>query len=172
MRKIIGIDPDVEKSGFCVITIDDEKRVSVVLRSYGIYELMMAVKFIKMDAQLKKADYPVVVVEAGWLNRSNWHLHKGITINKASKMGESIGRNQQVGHDIVDICRGFGFNVIEKAPLPKTWKGDDHKITHEELTYFVPLDKKRTNQEERDATLLAWVYAGLPVRVKPIGRRL
>lgn len=43
----------------------------------------------------------------------------------------------------------------------------DGKITHEELAYFTGI-MGRTNTEMRDAALLAWNHAGLPIRVKPI----
>lgn len=40
------------------------------------------------------------------------------------------------------------------------------KITHQELTAFVPIrNKRRTTQEMRDACLLAWYHAELPVIV-------
>lgn len=32
--------------------------------------------------------------------------------------------------------------------------------------------KERTNQEGRDAALLAWTYAGLPIRMKTNGNKL
>jgi hypothetical protein len=45
------------------------------------------------------------------------------------------------------------------------WNGKDGKITHEELAAFTGL-KGRTNQEERDAALIAWNYAGFPLTKK------
>lgn len=49
--------------------------------------------------------------------------------------------------------------------LRKGWKGKDGKITHDELASFTGL-MGRTNQDVRDAALLAWAFAGLPIRVK------
>jgi hypothetical protein len=52
------------------------------------------------------------------------------------------------------------------------WKGRDGKITHEELQHLAIITDKtnhitnKTNQEARDAALLAWEYAGLPIRIK------
>ena len=65
------------------------------------------------------------------------------------------------------MLKHHGIEVVERQPLPKTWSGKDRKITHEELAYFAPVPKSRTNPEERDAALLAWNHAALPVRVKP-----
>jgi hypothetical protein len=50
-------------------------------------------------------------------------------------------------------------------PLKKNWKGKDGKITHKELALFTGLTG-RTNQEARDAGLIAWIFAGLPIRIQ------
>ena len=50
--------------------------------------------------------------------------------------------------------------------MTKHWKGDEGKITHEELSYIVGPLPKRTNQDQRDATILAWWYADLPIKIK------
>jgi hypothetical protein len=47
------------------------------------------------------------------------------------------------------------------------WHGRDGKITQEEIAAFTGIDG-RHNQEERDAALLAWIYAGLPIKAKKI----
>jgi hypothetical protein len=67
-----------------------------------------------------------------------------------------------------------GVDVEEVKPLAKCWRGIDGKITHLELREVVHnaeyrIDARhtvRSNQEERDATLIAWNYANLPMRVK------
>jgi hypothetical protein len=45
------------------------------------------------------------------------------------------------------------------------WRGKDRKITQEELAAIVGQELPRTNQEGRDAALLAWVMAGLPLKL-------
>lgn len=65
------------------------------------------------------------------------------------------------------MARSYGLKVVEHLPLFKCWKGKDRKITDEEIKCFMPI-KGRTNQESRDAALLAWVFSGLPIRVKPV----
>ena len=54
--------------------------------------------------------------------------------------------------------------MIEQYPLRKIWKGKDGKITDEEIKAFMPIIE-RTNQEERDAALLAWNEAGFPMKI-------
>lgn len=67
------------------------------------------------------------------------------------------------------MCRHWDIKVKMQKPLAKHWKGPDKKITHKELKYLVepivgPI--KATNPEKRDAVLLAWHYAGFPMRMK------
>jgi hypothetical protein len=47
----------------------------------------------------------------------------------------------------------------------KCWHGKDRKITKEELEEITLQKLGRLNQEGRDAALLAWDYAGLPMRI-------
>jgi hypothetical protein len=60
-----------------------------------------------------------------------------------------------ISHDIIKplVLRVKGRNI---------WRGKDGKITHEELAAFTGITG-RTNQEERDAMLIAWNYANLPL---------
>ena len=68
------------------------------------------------------------------------------------------------------MARHYGLDVTEMNPLPKKWSGKDGKITKEELESFTgPLP--RCSQDERDAALLAWVHAGLPVSVRVSHKR-
>lgn len=63
------------------------------------------------------------------------------------------------------MCKHYRIEVLPHFPLKKHWKGKEGKITHEELAYFTGI-KKRTNQDARDAALLAWNFAGFPIRMK------
>ena len=67
--------------------------------------------------------------------------------------------------DIVELLRHRGISVVEKQPLVKIWSGKDGKITHDEMTSICGWGRTRSNQEERDALLLAWDHAGLPMRI-------
>jgi len=107
----------------------------------------------------------MVVVEAGWKNKGNWHFMPYDSKAKCAALGVSQGRNHQTGILLIEMCRYFEIPVTEQPPLVKTWCGKDRKITHAELSAFAQLNKPRSNQEERDAALLAWTYANLPVRV-------
>lgn len=156
---IIGIDPDVRKSGVGVVNSKGEVEVF----SFTFPEL---IEHLKLSAQLK--DCTVVVVEASWKISTNWHTGRGDSIRTAARKGKDAGRCHEVGRKIVECAKFYGLEVVEQLPLKKIWKGKDGKITDEEIKAFMPI-QGRTNQEERDAALLAWNYAGLPIRIKKNG---
>lgn len=152
---IIGIDPDVNKSGVGVVNSKGEVEVF----SFTFPEL---IEHLKLSAKLK--DCTVVVVEASWKISTNWHTGRGDSIRTAARKGKDAGRCHEVGRKIVECAKFYGLEVVEQLPLKKIWKGKDGKITDEEIKAFMPI-QGRTNQEERDAALLAWNYAGLPIRI-------
>ena len=153
---VIGIDPDVNKSGVGVVS----SKGSVEVFAFSFPEL---IEHLKLSAQLK--DCTVVVVEASWKISTNWHTGRGDSIRTAARKGKDAGRCHEVGRKIVECAQYYGLEVVERLPLKKIWKGKDGKITHEEIKAFMPI-QGRTNQEERDAALLAWDYAGLPIRIR------
>lgn len=152
--KIIGIDPDIEKSGVCYLYTPTRQVECNSLRFPALLEYL---------SEFEDDCNVVVVVEAGWKNAiSNYHGGYG---RVAQSIARQVGRNQQVGHCIVEMCEFWGIPVVEKAPLRKMWAGKDRKITHDELAQFIKDLPGRTNQESRDAALLAWDYAGFPIRL-------
>lgn len=162
---VIGIDPDVERNGYACIDLSTRK-VTVDTCTLPVLLEVIAVMNATATAAGKRL---TVYVEAGWLRQSNWHV--GFRDNKqsAAAKGRSAGRNHQRGMDICELLSYQGISVVQVPPLDKFWRGEDRKITHAELTEIMG-EVKHTNQEGRDAALLAWVHAGLPVRVKG-GRR-
>lgn len=145
---IIGIDPDMEKSG---IAIYRRKAKTLFLDSLDICHL------IKM-IELCDRHNTIFAVEAGYLNKSNWHIKNASSKVVASEIGRRTGENHATAKHIVSILRGFGFEVIEQRPLAKVWKGG--KISHKEFLEKckkdgVIVDVNRSNQEERDAGLIA-----------------
>ena len=99
-------------------------------------------------------------------------MGRGGSAARSALIGNHTGRNHEVGRKIVEMCRHYGIEVVEQPPLRKMWKGRDGKITHEELQHLAIITDKtnhitnKTNQETRDAALLAWEYVGLPIRIK------
>lgn len=161
-QNIIGIDPDCDKSGVAFLEKITKK---LEISNLTFPKLLDYMQFIKKEHD-ETGQTVVFVVEAGYLNRSNWHV-KGNNTRVATTIGSHTGRNHEVARKIIEMVKHYDLEVIEARPLKKCWKGKDGKISHEELSYFTAISG-RTNQEGRDAALIAWNYAGLPIRVKPI----
>lgn len=167
---IIGIDPDVEASGMAVIdTTAGDGKPRIELTVLPLPELIDHIGTTVAAA----GETPVrIFIEAGWLNKGNWHLNPRDNKQLAAAKGRQAGRNHQLGLDICALLDHRKIRHSETVPLIKCWKGKDRKITHEELDTIVRfvngigLPRKRSNQEERDALLLAWAHAGLPIRAQ------
>ena len=165
---IIGIDPDVDKSGFALLNVS-EKQITDI-RSIEFPRLIEEIKGNNNGFKLIGKTL-LVVVEAGWLNSGNWHVNAKDSRQRAAMKGNAVGRNQETGRKIIECLKYYGIEVEEIKPLAKCWHGPDGKITHDELEYFTQGIPHKTNQEARDAALIAWNFANLPIRVKPISAK-
>lgn len=153
-KTYIGIDPDVDGSGYAVLLPDG-----------GIWCGNLTIAGILNDAEIRHGR-TVYVLEAAWLTgKVNWHFSGGENRRVSSAMGYSIGRNHQAGMDIAALLRHMGHEVREVRPLKKLWRGKDGKITHEEICRLTGWTAPRSNQEQRDALLLAWVESGRSMRM-------
>ncbi len=156
---ILAIDPDCEKSGVAILNLRTKKM--------DMYNMPFPVLIdLITDLQLLVPD-TLVIIEAGWLNEAHWHIRQGDSRRLSASKGNAVGRNHETGRKIVEMCHHFGVHVELVRPLKKVWSGADRKITHEEIAQFIPGIVARTNQEIRDAALLAWHHAGFPIVVKP-----
>ena len=156
---VIAIDPDKVKSGVACLKPSTRQ---MELSNFSFPMLLEYLQYAKRKSE-ELNESLVVVVEAGWMNaKSCFHAAQG---KQAEKIAKDVGANHETGRKIIEMCEHYGINVVAKAPLAKCWKGKDKKITHEELASFTGI-MGRTNQDSRDAGLLAWVYAGLPINIK------
>ena len=172
---IIGIDPDSIASGVAWLYTEDKR---LVLHSMHFPQLMDSLCALKKTYSHTEKKL-IVIVEAGWLiKKSNWH--RGYT-TKTGKFKENsaevneliakkTGANHETGRKIIEMCTHFGIEVREKIPLSKIWTGPDGKITHAELSYFTGI-KERTNQDARDAGLIAWNYANYAIKMKVLRKK-
>ena len=163
----IGIDPDADKSGLAVVNTKERHAHLVVL---PFFELLDAIRMYVAKACANDLE-PIVIIEGGWLNKGNWHLTRRDSRFSASAIGRKVGMNHQTGILIAEYCKTKAIPYKVVVPLWKCWSGHDHKITHAELIQFADIDTKRENQEARDACLLAWYHAGLPIRLPPITKQ-
>lgn len=157
---VIAIDPDIDKNG--VATISRSKRTCRV-DSLTFPETLEYIKNASVNAEKPLT----VIVEAGWLNKGNWHVTesrngKWSPSAWAAAVGKSDGECSAVSKKLLECFEYYKISAVPRRPLKKCWRGRDRKITHEELaqqmeTYRVAFPYKRTNQEERDSALLALV---------------
>lgn len=155
---IIAIDPDVSRSGVAFL------KPATGLLEVSNLTFPQVIDYLQQVNRDKGEGTLIVLVEASWLIHGNWHLSSWERRQRAASKGYDVGRNHETGRKIAEMCRHLGIEVLEHAPLRKCWRGKDGKITHEELVSFTGI-KGRTNQDARDAALLAWVFSGLPIRV-------
>lgn len=154
---VIGIDPDTDLSGVARLDVAQRKSWAETL------PFPMVIEYVRQVYRTNKGKSIAIVVEASWHETHNWHLTRRDSIGIAAKKGYDEGRNHEAGRKIVEMLNYYGIEVKEQRPLRKIWQGRDRKITHAEIAAITGWDKKRSNQEERDALLLAWNESGLPI---------
>lgn len=76
---LIGIDPDSDKSGVCFY-----ERLS---KAFSLYNLRFFDLLDFLIAEKSKGMSFEVVIEAGWHNKSNWHIKADDSPKKAAKIG-------------------------------------------------------------------------------------
>jgi hypothetical protein len=157
-ENIIAIDPDVDKSGVAFLERSSRK---LELSSLTFFQLF---DYLSWVTEQNKPF--IVLIEAGWLNeKSNFHQVKNQ--RSSDRISKNVGANHEVGKLIVSMCEYLKIEHEVRRPLLKMWSGTNRKITHEELEHFTGI-MGQTNQETRDAALLAWDYAGLPIKIKAV----
>ena len=164
---VVGIDPDVEKSGVAILNT----RTNVLT----VYSMTFpeAIEHIKT----MPVDDTIVYVEAGWLNKAHWHLSRYDTGQSAAYKGNQAGRNHETGRKLIECLQYYNIKAKAVKPFRKTWTGPDGKITHQELKRLCEMSgvyftDSKTNQEKRDAALIALYCSKLPVKYKVVESRL
>lgn len=163
---IIGIDPDADKNG--VATLFRENR-QLEATTMTFPETLDYLRYVHSKARANGQTVRVII-EAGWLNKTHWHVGYNDSRQAAAAKGNAVGRNHETGRKIAEMCSHWQIphELIKplalKAGGVNLWQGKDGKITAEELNEFTGL-KGRTNQEARDAALIAWTWAGLPMSI-------
>lgn len=131
---IIGIDPDLEKSG-----------VAVLGQSFELKNLTFAETvelFRSHQDQIKK-----VVIEAGWQNKKS-NFRSGHSKRVSEQISRRVGLNHATGKLLVEMAESLGLAVVLVRPT-KTKKNSEE---FNRITGW----QGRTNQEQRDAGMLIW----------------
>ena len=134
-KVLIGIDPDVDKSGIAIFLSKDNFQLKN-LRFFELYDLLDSLKESTLE----------IYIEAGWLNKSNWHKVVNGSSNINAQIGQRTGANHESGKKIVEMCEYLGL----KYNLIKPTKKKVDSIIFNKITNY----KGRTNQEQRDAAML------------------
>lgn len=156
---VVAIDADITQNGYACY---HRKTHTLTLAKYDFPSLLQILSTTQKMCEQNELNY-IVVVEAGYKNgKVNLHYF-GNNTGVASKVGYHVGENHTTAKKIVEMCRYWKIPVEEKAPLKKIWGADKKsKISAEEFAKLTGYNK-RTNQDVRDAGLLCWVSAGLPI---------
>ena len=157
---VIGIDPDVDKNGVAIVERTTRRLEATSLPFAKLIDYLRWCK----EREQEGDNVFIVHIEAGWLNQSNWHTRWGESVSQSAAKGRSQGRNEQVSRLIGEMCSHMDIPYRFIKPYTKCWQGRDRKITHEELASFTGI-MGQTNQEARDAALIAWLGAELPINV-------
>lgn len=161
---IIAIDPDIEQNGVAFLDCSSRR---LEVSSLSFPDTLDYLRYAQRQAQIRQHSY-IVYIEAGWLNKAHWHLSPRDSRQKAAAIGNQVGRNHEVGRKLFEMCQHWGIPCELVKPLAlrsggvHLWSGKDGKITHEELAAFTGI-VGHTNQEGRDAALIAWYKAGFEV---------
>lgn len=145
-RIIVGIDPDCNKSG--VATIEDGNIKLETLDFPNLVERLI----------LLSEQNAIIAIEAGYLNKSCFHLWGCQSYLIAARIGNKVGRNHETARKIVEMARWAECQDIrEIKPLNKI--GKKGKINKEEFLRIAKQKElictKTSNQDGRDAGLIA-----------------
>lgn len=143
MKKIfVGIDPDCEKSG--VAYYETWTRM-LEMSNLSFFQLFDYLVWCKANA-INDVEF-IVVIEGGWLNKSNWHAIKGSAAVNAN-IGQRVGANHETGKKIVEMCQYLQINY----EIVKPTRAKINAETFRHITGTIG----RTNQEQRDAAMLVY----------------
>lgn len=133
---IIGIDPDLVKSGVAILSDSLELKTMTFAETVDLFR--------SQQENIKK-----VVIEAGWLNvKSNLHSRYGQRKTVGERIAKNVGENHATGKLLVEMAKSFKLNVVEVRPTRSKKNAEDFK----RITGYLG----RTNQEVRDAGMLIW----------------
>ena len=147
MKIIIGIDPDLDKSGVAIYRPDQ----SLELHCLTFPEVLSL--FDEQAGNIQK-----VVIEAGWLNAKS-NFHGATNKNIAERIGKNVGENHAAGKLLECCARAKGLDVQLLRPTAKKKNAEQFK----RITGY----QGSTNPEKRDAGMLVF---GMPFKNMELAR--
>ena len=152
---LIGIDPDTEASGWAVVNLNDR---TIHLDTMPFLSVLDQLNFFETLCSLhehrgeKECAYRFVLEDI-WSTAHNWHASPKDNHRVVAKKGYHLGRCAMVGELLRDAIQAKEFHseILEVCRR--------HNLT-------LPKSKlARTNQEERDALLLAIHHLATPTKL-------
>lgn len=148
---VIGIDPDIELSGFAAVG----RGVLFQITSMTVTQIIDYVDSLVESALISK-DQILVRVEAGHKNKSVWsggvQYRREASKSEIAKIAVDVGRNMGVGIVLINHFKERGVDVEEVVPRSKGRKVDASML--QKMCGW----STRTNQDQRDAAILVIPY--------------
>jgi hypothetical protein len=138
---LIGIDPDTKVSGYAWYNKETKK---LELDNLSFFQLFDELQFIQ---EANAADIKVIL-EAGWLNKGNWHT-SGSSKTASTAIGNKTGANHETGRKIEEMLIYLGIPYELRKPT-------NAKVDSKYFKKLTGIEK--SNQDQRDAGMLIWGY--------------
>lgn len=147
----IGIDPAFRKDGFAICIIDDsDNSVSFKVFRNGLLDFFSWI--------LDDAPDPIQVVfcvENSNLQDDTFDMRGSKAV--VAKKSRSVGKNQAISQNTVDILIARGFTVVNISPKSKGKKWTEFECLAVSKQNTHELGKKVQNQDCRDSYKLALI---------------
>jgi len=134
----IGIDPDVNESGFAVW--NTKSKCFDEISKFYFWDLIDRIN------RCDKTLVTFILDKTFTYKKSNWHDAK--TVGISTLIGRKVGRNNQVAHLLVDYFDRHGYSYSIVNPAGK--KISDNVKLFKQLSKY----KGRTNKDMREAAVL------------------
>lgn len=153
----IGIDPAFRAGGFSICIIDTSEN-TITFKTFKNGFLGFCDWFLNESPAAA-----VVCVENSNLTRATFDL-KGSKLVIARK-SRNVGKNQAISQNTVDLCK-TKYHVINCTPKQKGKKWNKDIFNTVLIKEGHRTNKKRTNQDERDAYKLALIALKKPYLIE------
>jgi hypothetical protein len=179
-KLFIGIDPAFREGGFSICIIDmSDKTARFKTFKNGFLDFSSWFLYDSPDVALVCVENSNLTNRTFWTHRnsktgalmtSNQAKYnkaaRPLNAYEAAKVSRDVGKNQATSQNVVDLCR-TKYNTINCSPLQKGGKWTKQAIAAGVLrSEGLTSDKKRMNQDDRDAFKLALI--ALKRRFKPL----
>lgn len=144
IKLIVGIDPDLTKSGVAVVT-------------GGKITELLALPFPELlEFAMQRSECAVFVVEDVEHDKTTYHRAK-TNARQHARIAQNVGQVKGVARVLIECLESFGCEVVKIKPLT----GPVKRRAKTDAAYFNKITgwQGRTNADKRDAGLIALAYS-------------